>query len=151
MPKYVKCSRVSGLLMGQRLYDKPFSLCNPTVFWVAVNDNSRGDNSWRSNDPEDRVKFQMYQSMPQGNSQPVVNESQGQWLHSINSINALEHENRRQERRRDQETYRLIRIWCQQQPEGSEEAFINLGIENANDSRYLAYREAAREIRQLRS
>lgn len=151
MAKYIKCNRANGLVMGYKLHDKPFSLCNPSVFWVAVYSNSpAGLNSWAQHAPNDQVQFQMYQPLPSGNGQPVVNESQGQWTHSINSSNAQEHASRRAEQLRDRETYRLIRLWCERQPEGSEEAFINLGIEDAQNHRYRAYREAANEIRQLR-
>ena len=40
----------------------------------------------------------------------------------------------------DGETYRLIREWCKTQPEGCEEAFLNIGIENNLDPRYSAYK-----------
>lgn len=39
----------------------------------------------------------------------------------------------------DRETFHLIKEWCKTQPEGCEEAFINIGITDINDVRYQAY------------
>ena len=151
MANYIKCNRANGTVMGTRLHDQPYSLCNPSVFWVRVNPASAGQaNPWELTDPEDQVQFQVYQPLPTGKTQPVVDESQGQWVHQIPASSALELQQRRANHERDTETYRLIKIWCERQDEGCEEAFINLGIQDPEHPRYLAYREAADEIRQLR-
>jgi len=151
MAKYIRCNRANGTVMGDRLHDQPYSLCNPSVFWVQVNPAGQGRHPWQLNDPEDQVQFQLYQPLPTGSGQPVVTESQGQWVHQLPDSAALEQAQRRQNMAKDVETWRLIRLWCERQDEGCEEAFINLGIDNPQHPRYLAYREAADEIRQLRA
>lgn len=40
----------------------------------------------------------------------------------------------------DRETHSLIKAWCAKQDEGCEEAFLNLGIDDPKDARYLQYR-----------
>ncbi|WP_461535208.1 hypothetical protein [Spongorhabdus nitratireducens] len=150
MAKYLKCSRSNGLVMSFKLHDKPFSLCNPAVFWVQINPTA-GKPEWQPTIQGDQVKFKLYsgQILPV-DGQPVVSDGQGLWQHSINAEKAQQRASQQAERLKDMETHRLIKLWCEQQDEGSEEAFINLGIANAKDSRYLAYREAADEIRKLR-
>ncbi len=151
MAKYIRCNRANGTVMGARLHDQPHSLCNPSVFWVRVEPAADSQPApWQLNDPEDQVQFQLYQPLPTGAGQPVVNESQGQWVHQLPAASALEHQQRRASLAHDTETWRLIRLWCERQDEGCEEAFINLGIEDPQHPRYQAYREAANEIRQLR-
>jgi hypothetical protein len=39
----------------------------------------------------------------------------------------------------DEETFQLIKDWCKGEAEGCEEAFINLGIADDQDTRYQAY------------
>ncbi|WP_211826837.1 hypothetical protein [Kistimonas asteriae] len=152
MSRYIKCARDNGLVMSNRLYDRPAPLGNPNIFWVEVQPIANGlKAAWEPNSPEDQLKFQLYQQLPPKGSAPVVvRESQGQWLHTVNSIAARDHESRRHDNEQDRETFRLIKVWCERQDEGCEEAFINLGVENPQHARYQAYREAVSEIKNLR-
>lgn len=152
MPKYIKCARNGGLVMSERLFDAPQELGNPNTFWVQVQEPPAGVHpTWRPNCPEDQLKFQAYQTIPPSDSSPtVVTENQGQWQHSISGLTAQQYASEQIEQQHDRETFRLIKDWCAQQPEGCEEAFLNLGVTNINDSRYKAYREAVDQIKNIR-
>jgi hypothetical protein len=45
------------------------------------------------------------------------------------------------------ETFNLIKNWCREQPEGCEEAFICLGIDDKFNKRYLEYLNKKIEIK----
>ncbi|MET4696706.1 hypothetical protein [Endozoicomonas lisbonensis] len=153
MAKYIKCARKGGLVMSERLFEMPQSLGNTNVFWVQVQEPPAGVHpSWRPNCPEDQLTFLVYQNLPVSNGMnpAVVTESQGQWQHSISGLSARQYLEDIQERQHDIETFRLIKEWCTSQPEGCEEAFLNLGVNNNTDSRYQAYRQAVEEIKAIR-
>ena len=152
MAKYIKCARSNGLIMSERVFENPQALHNPNVFWVQVQEPPANVHPvWRPNCPEDQLKFQPYQRLPDNDSSPtVITESQGQWQHSISGLSAQQYAREIAEKEHDIETYRLIKEWCNGQPEGCEEAFLNLGVINQADSRYQAYREAVNEIKSIR-
>ncbi|KEI71222.1 hypothetical protein [Endozoicomonas elysicola] len=152
MAKYIKCARSNGLVMSERVFEAPQALGNSTVFWVQVQEPPMGVHPvWRPNCPEDQLKFQPYQRVPDsGNSPTVITENQGQWQHSISGLSAQQYAQEIAEKEHDTETYRLIKEWCNGQSEGCEEAFLNLGVLSHTDSRYQAYLQAVNEIKRIR-
>ena len=76
----------------------------------------------------------------------IVPESSGVWKHRQSQANAAKYKTECADERVDLETYDLIKQWCRSQPEGCEEAFLFMGIENREHPRFQEYKSRRLQI-----
>lgn len=140
MTRYIKCSRLNGLVIDDTLSERADELVQPNLFWVAVEPNAQGGCDWQRRHPSDVVSFSPLPSFPADAANPVVSARQGSWQHQADATAPL----MQQRARMDQDTLMRARLeqWCQGQPEGNEQAFVDLGLAQPGSPRYQAYLQA---------
>ena len=144
---FVRCMKSTGAVVGQSFEPRPQNLPHTIVFWVEV---SEGDEFPAPRSHSDQVSFKLKKALKKSELKQtnlVISQSDGRWAHSETPKKAAEVNKKQQLDLIDAETYRLIKQWCQEQPEKCEEAFINIGIsEDKSHPRYQAYVKAKSNI-----
>ncbi|MDE1715293.1 hypothetical protein PWG14_22795 (plasmid) [Chromobacterium amazonense] len=137
MTSYIKCSRLNGLVIDDTLYPEAGELIQPNLFWVAVEPNAQGGGDWQRRHPTDVVAFAPLPAFADTDPRPVASARQGSFQHQADSAAPL----LKQLDRLDQDTLMRARLaqWCMSQPEGSEAAFVAIGLGQPSSPRYQAY------------
>ncbi|PRP68529.1 hypothetical protein BUE93_21810 [Chromobacterium amazonense] len=140
MTRYIKCSRLNGLVIDDSLAADAGDLVQPNLFWVAVEPNAQGGGDWQRRHPNDVVIFSPLPSFADNDPRPIVPARQGAFQHQIDAAAPL----LKQRERQDQDTLMRARLdqWCMSQPEGNEQAFLDLGRLDPASPRYRAYQQA---------
>ncbi|MBL4647657.1 MAG: hypothetical protein JKY13_01660 [Gammaproteobacteria bacterium] len=140
MSKYVRCRKDNSQIIGDGFDNKPEGLPHTTIFWVEVADAVAFPAKYSL---EDVVRFSLTDSLV-GVELTCVDlikqESDGSWQHTQTLAEGNITNNQARIAEVDAETFTLIQEWCSLQSEGCEEAFMNKGIDDNTDVRYLAYR-----------
>ena len=140
MTRYIKCSRLNGLIIDDTLRERAEELITPNLFWVAVEPDAQGRGDWQRRQPSDVVSFAPLPTFADDAANPVIPARQGSWQHQADAAVPVLQLRARQ----DSDGVMRARLaqWCQSQPEGSEQAFIELGIAQPSSARYQLYQQA---------
>ena len=150
MFQYVRCLKATGELVGDGLESKPVNRPHTLVFWVKLPlDESGGCSFPEPYCESDTVSFALTKALTateQDAKNLIKDQSKGAWTHSMTEEEGAQALLQTELHEISQETFELIKAWCEGQPEGCEEAFINLGIANNSNARYQAYVAAKNQI-----
>ncbi|MDK2125452.1 hypothetical protein [Parachitinimonas caeni] len=83
MTQYIRCARVSGLVIDETPSPKAHALPFPGQYWVAVGDVEEGGWTQRSGDGGTPILARFVPHMPlhEGCDTTILRESQGRWQH----------------------------------------------------------------------
>jgi hypothetical protein len=132
-----------GLVAGNSFEDMPIDLPHSIVFWVRVPASADGSYPFpTANSIEDQVSFVLTTPLTtdEMSAQNLIKDvTEGSWQHTLSKAQADANAKAEQIKQIDLDTFALIRVWCSNQEEGCEEAFLSLGIEDKTNARYMDY------------
>ena len=149
MTKYIKINKDTGtFLNGGSPQDIPATdeeFVSISIAWIQVgtNDNGQYTGIPALNGKSDKILFKYKASLTQEQlntkNLTLVDIDDGTWGHLRSEEFIAAAEVAALPAKVDLETYSLIKAWCKSQDEGCEEAFINIGIADKTNVRYVAY------------
>lgn len=151
MYKYIRCMKDTGQAVGGSFEEEPVGLPHTIVFWVRVPANTDGSYTFPAPPSADeQVSFVLTKPLTADElvAKNLVKElNQGFWQYTPSQSQGNELDDAERLKQIDLETFKLIKQWCSEQPEGCEEAFLVLGIADQANVRYQAYLEQKATIK----